>query len=156
MLAAIVSITYRFTPLAQLYWWKEDNICQSIWDKSEVLWRTCSGTHWELGEHIENLMRTHWELKRNIDENTLGPGEKWKKKPSPLPRQKLKREKSKAPWVYAWAKNYASHWLHKISLPKRVHHHFWPGLYPVQRTSYLLINWLYLLQKTQSTVPSLM
>jgi hypothetical protein len=26
----------------------------------------------------------------------------------------------------------------------------------VQRTSYLLINWLYLLQKTQSTVPSLM
>jgi hypothetical protein len=30
---------------------KEDNICQSTWDKSEVLWRTCLGTHWELGEH---------------------------------------------------------------------------------------------------------
>jgi hypothetical protein len=47
---------------------KEDNICQNIWDKSEVLWRTCWGTHWELGEYIENLMRTPWELKRN----TLG------------------------------------------------------------------------------------
>jgi len=34
----------------------EDNICQSIWDKSEVLWRTCGKTHWELGEHIGNLM----------------------------------------------------------------------------------------------------
>jgi len=42
---------------------KEDNICQSIWDKSEVLWRTCWGTHWELVEHIENLMGT---LKQNI------------------------------------------------------------------------------------------
>jgi hypothetical protein len=28
---------YSFHPLAQVYRWKEDNICQSIWDKSEVL-----------------------------------------------------------------------------------------------------------------------
>jgi hypothetical protein len=21
-----------------------------------------------------------------------------------------------------------SHWLHEISIPKTVHHHFWPGL----------------------------
>jgi hypothetical protein len=34
--------------------------------KSELLWRTCWGTHWELGKHIENLMGTLWELKRNI------------------------------------------------------------------------------------------
>jgi len=37
-----------------------------MWDKSELLWRTCWGTHWELGERIENLMGTLWELKRNI------------------------------------------------------------------------------------------
>jgi hypothetical protein len=31
-----------------------------------------------------------------------------------------------------------SHWLHEISLHKRVHQHFWPGLiYPLQRTPYL-------------------
>ncbi len=34
-------------PLAHLYRWKEDNICQSIWYKSEVLWKPCWGTHWE-------------------------------------------------------------------------------------------------------------
>ncbi len=39
--------------------WKENNICQSIWDKSEVLiCRTCWGTHCELGEHIGNPLRT--------------------------------------------------------------------------------------------------
>jgi hypothetical protein len=36
-------------------------------------------THWELGEHIENLMGRHWELKGN----TLGTKEKWKKNLSP-------------------------------------------------------------------------
>jgi hypothetical protein len=29
-----------------------------------------------------------------------------------------------------------SHWLHEICLPKRVFHHFRPGLYPLQRTPY--------------------
>jgi len=59
-------VKYRVPPLWPTYvGGKEDNICQSIWDKSEVLWRTCWGTYWELGEHIENLMRTPWELKRN-------------------------------------------------------------------------------------------
>jgi hypothetical protein len=74
--------------LAQVYGWKEDNICQSIWDKSEVLWRTCWGTHWELIKG--NIVRTHWE-----------PGENEKKIPAPTP--KLIRKKSKAPWVHAWA-----------------------------------------------------
>ncbi len=51
------------SPLAHLYRGKEDNICQNIWDKSDVLWKTRWGTHWELGG---NLMGTHWELKDNI------------------------------------------------------------------------------------------
>jgi hypothetical protein len=65
---------YSFWPLAQLYRWKEDNICQSIWDKSGVLWRTCWGTHCELGEHTENLMGTHWELKWNMVGTHWEPG----------------------------------------------------------------------------------
>jgi hypothetical protein len=35
------------------------------WNKSEVLWRTCWGTHSELEENIKNIMGTHWELKGN-------------------------------------------------------------------------------------------
>ncbi len=38
-----------FPPWAQLYRGKEDNICQSIWDKSEVLLRTLWRTCQELG-----------------------------------------------------------------------------------------------------------
>ncbi len=68
---------YGSCTLAQLYRWKEDNICQSIWDKSEVLWRTCWGTHWE-------------------------PGKNEKKKILP-PKNKIKRKKSKAPVLHAWA-----------------------------------------------------
>jgi len=34
-----------------------------------------------------------------------------------------------------------SHWLHEISLPKRVHHHFWPGLIPLAKNT-LPISWL--------------
>jgi len=30
-----------------------------------------------------------------------------------------------------------SHWLHEISLFKRLHHHFWHGLTPLQRTPHL-------------------
>jgi hypothetical protein len=28
-----------------------------------------------------------------------------------------------------------SHWLHEISLPKRVPHHFWPGLIPLAKNT---------------------
>jgi hypothetical protein len=64
-------------------------------------------------EHIVILCwGTHWEPKKN------------EKKPSPpwplLP--KFKRNKSKAPWVHPWA----FHWLHEISIPKRVRHHLEP------------------------------
>jgi hypothetical protein len=75
---------------------------QSIWDKSEVLWRTCLGTHWELGERIKNLMGTHWELEGNIVWTHWEPG-KNEKKSFPPPPFKLKRKNSKAPWVHAWA-----------------------------------------------------
>jgi hypothetical protein len=68
-------------PLAQVYRWKEDNICQSIWDKSGVIRRTCWGTHWELGEYIENLMGTHWELRGNMVGTHWEPG-KNEKNPS--------------------------------------------------------------------------
>jgi hypothetical protein len=40
-------LNYRVHPLLPTYIGeKEDNICQSIWYKSEVLWKTCWGTHW--------------------------------------------------------------------------------------------------------------
>ncbi len=46
---------YSSSPWACLYRWKENNICQSIWDKGEVLkWRT----YWE---PIRNLEETPWE-----------------------------------------------------------------------------------------------
>jgi hypothetical protein len=31
-----------------------------------------------------------------------------------------------------------SHWLHEISLPKRVHHHFWPGLVRLAKNTLLI------------------
>jgi hypothetical protein len=39
-----------------------------------VLWRIWWGIHWELREHIENMMATYWELKGNI----VRTREKWK------------------------------------------------------------------------------
>jgi hypothetical protein len=32
-----------------------------------------------------------------------------------------------------------SHWLHEISLPKRVHHHFWGGLIPLEMNTLPII-----------------
>jgi hypothetical protein len=46
-----------------------------------VLWRTCWWIHWELGEHIEDLMWTYWELKGNM----VGTRENWKKSSSKNP-----------------------------------------------------------------------
>jgi hypothetical protein len=98
------TLKYRVPPLwPPLYRWKEDNICQSIWDESEVLRRTCWGMHWELGEHIENQG-------------------KMKKNPSPIPNWKGKKVR------HLHCMLGPSHWLHEISLSKRVCHHFWPGL----------------------------
>jgi hypothetical protein len=89
-------LRYRVPPLWPTYISeKEDNICQSIWHKSEVLWRTCWGTHWELGEHIGDLMGTHWELKGNIVRTHWEPGKYEKKKilHTPFPKKPLKQKK---------------------------------------------------------------
>jgi len=56
-----------------------------------VWWRT----HWELEEHIENMMGTHWELEGNIVGIHQEPGKNEKNPPPPHP--KLKMKKSKAP-----------------------------------------------------------
>jgi hypothetical protein len=92
-------LKYRVPPLwPHLFRWKKDNICQSIWDKNEVLWRTCWGTHKELEEQIgnligpiENLKVTQWEHIRN---------QGFREKNSPHPPN-LKGKKSKAPWVHS-------------------------------------------------------
>jgi len=86
---------------------------------------TCYGEH--VGEHIGNLgniLGTHWEFKGNIMGTHWNQG-KMKKNPSP-PSKKLKRKQHKAPERMLRP----SHWLHEISLPKRIHHHFRPGLIP--------------------------
>ncbi len=64
--------------------------------------------------------RTHCNIMLG---NTLGTKEKWKETHPPPPPPwpllpKFKRNKCKAPWVHPWA----FHWLHEISIPKRVHH----------------------------------
>ncbi len=80
--------------MAHLYKGKEDNIGESIWDKSEMLCRKCWIAYWELGEHNGKLMGTHWELKRNIVEThwELGKNEK---KIAPLLPQTYKETKAR-------------------------------------------------------------
>jgi hypothetical protein len=52
-------LMYIVPPFTPAYRWKENNICQSIWNKSVVLkWRTCWGTYWE---PIRNLEGIPWE-----------------------------------------------------------------------------------------------
>jgi len=58
------------------------------------------GTHWELER---NIVRTHWELGKPPN---------------------LKGKKSR----HLECMLGPSHWLHEISIPKRVQHHFWPRL----------------------------
>jgi len=101
----------------------------SIWDKSEVLWRPFWGTHWELGEHKGNLVGTNWE-----------PGINEKKILSPLPTPpflppNLKGKKSR----HFDSMPRPSH-SHESSLPKRVHHHFWPGLIALAKNTLPIIT----------------
>jgi len=63
-----------------------------------------------LRAHSENILGAHWE-----------PVNFFKKNPSP-PNLKGKNARDLEHMLGA------SHWLHEISLPKRVHHHFCPGL----------------------------
>jgi len=77
-----------------------------LWDKSEVLWKTCWGTYWEL---IGYLKGTYWEHIWNEG--------KMKKNPSlpPFPPN-LKGKKARNLECLLGP----SHWLHELSLPKRV------------------------------------
>ncbi len=88
---------YNFSHVAQLNRRKDNNICQSIWDKSEVLWKTCWGTHQEPDGNPLGTWREH-------SGNTFRTREKWKKKILPwIPSPPIfKGKKSKAPWVHAW------------------------------------------------------
>ncbi len=55
---------------------RRTTFAKAIWDKSEVLWKTCEAHIGNLG----NILGTHCELKGN----TLGTREKWKKSFFPL------------------------------------------------------------------------
>jgi hypothetical protein len=41
-------------------------LCKTYGIKTRCYWEHPWGTHWELREHIRNLMRTHWELREHI------------------------------------------------------------------------------------------
>jgi len=64
-------------------------------------------------------VQTHWEAG------------KYEKISLVFPRPSHKRKKSKAPRVQAKP----SRWLHEISLPKRLGHHFWPRLTPLAKNT---------------------
>jgi hypothetical protein len=76
------------------------------------------GTCWEpIGNLKGNILRTHWEAG------------KYEKIPHPLP-SKHKRKKRHLECMLG-----PSRWLHEISLPKRLGHHFWPGLTPLAKNT---------------------
>jgi hypothetical protein len=70
-------------------------------------------------------MGTHWELKRNIVGWEPGENEK-KSTPHRSPKNlNLKGKKARHLECMLGSSN---NWVHEISLPKRVHYHFWHGL----------------------------
>jgi len=87
------------------------------------------------GEHIGQLIATHWELKGNIVGThwELGRNETT---PPPLPNLKSKKARHLECMLGP------SYWLHEISLPKRVHHHFWPGLLPFAKSTIPIKHWV--------------
>jgi len=85
-------------PLAQLYGWKEDNICQSMHGKVSIY---CPSGKW------------------SVDSPLSTPNTTCKKYPLPLPPHKAKSE---APSLH----DTTSHWLHGNSIPKIGCHYFWP------------------------------
>jgi hypothetical protein len=74
----------------------------------------CYGEH--VGEHIGN--------QRKMKKNPF----------SPTPRKKFKGRKAKLLECMLGP----SHWLHEVSIPKRVRHHFWPGLIPSAKNILLI------------------
>jgi len=71
------------------------------------------GTHWELER---NIVRTNWELERSIVRTNWEPGTNEKKSFIP-PYLKGKKARHLKCMLGPF------HWLHEISLPKRVCHH---------------------------------
>jgi hypothetical protein len=114
-----------------LYRWKEDNICQSIWDKMK-----CYGKH--VNEHIGNLgniFETWWEPIQSLK----GTGEKWKKilPPPAPPAPKLKR-KNKIHWMHVWSfPLVAWNFFSKKHLSQ-----FWPKLIPLAKSTLPIVQCL--------------
>jgi hypothetical protein len=81
------------------------------------------GTHWELER---NIVQTHWEVEKMKKNLSL----------TPLPTTQ-KRKKTRCIECMLGP----SHWLHEISLFKRLHHHFWHGLTPLAKNTPLIQCW---------------
>jgi hypothetical protein len=88
-----------------------------------------------VGEKIGNALGN---LKEH-SVNTLGSREKLKKifLPPPPPPQNIKGKKTR----HLECMLGPSHWLHEISLSKRLHHHFWHGLMPLAKNTPLIQCW---------------
>jgi hypothetical protein len=79
------------------------------------------GAHWELKEHIGNLMGTHWELEGNI-EGTCWEQRKNENNPPLSPAQNLNEKKSR----HLECMLQPTDCLHVFLVA--VGHHFWPRL----------------------------
>jgi hypothetical protein len=88
----------------------------------------CYGEH--VGEHIENLTGTHWELKGNIMGTHWRQGKNEKQILLPTPPNFKMKKASHLECMLG-----PPHWLHEISLPRRVCHYFWPGLIPLAKNT---------------------
>jgi hypothetical protein len=71
------------------------------------------GTHWELVEHVENLMRTHREFVEHVV-NLMRTH--WEQKKSISPPKPSPKEKIWAPWVHVAS----THCMPGISIPTSV------------------------------------
>jgi hypothetical protein len=116
-------ISERRTPFSKAYGikvrWYEEHVDKKITKLGNIL-----GTHWELER---NIVQTHWETKKN------------EKKISPTPPPPLKHKRKKARHLECMIG--PSHWLHEISLPKRLGHHFWPGLTALAKNTLPIECW---------------
>jgi len=90
------------SPLAHLCRWKEDNICQSIWDKSEVLLGTLWGTCQELGNSLlwpllpQKIKNKNAWMESESGQSTLGTKHNFKNG-TPHPRG-IKKGGTFTPW----------------------------------------------------------
>jgi hypothetical protein len=80
---------------------------------------------------MENILWNTLGTWRGHSENTLGTRKKWKKS---FPSQNLKWKKVRQLECMFQPSN----WLHEISLPKIIGHHFWPRLIPLAKNTLLI------------------